>query len=1208
MSGPLKLDETQIFEFYPWRTNLPAGDYQKAASRFKKRDDATKVLSALSKYEAEFCAHQRVHSNIHRQKAAQCTVFELFRNRTLDKYRSDKGKLEDPVLRPVVYLLTGWKVVELMLLSKERGEESDVEDGGEEAEPADCSCPRMSVYPFKAKHWKLDDIEDTRSRCRRALQGPTVSPIGPSSIERGKLDSEETITSSLATTYIVSRKRKGANAIIENVQGAALCLRLMLVHEIINIESIEPSFWNKLCGGEYQTLPADEKSWLGQKLLGPLQGAVLIDPVFLLNTVNLANDSPCMEEYLLTGKAVGSYRPPQIQRLNQHLWDLVCGIAKGTISPIHISQRLSELLDTPLFARAMQRYKFFYRPRGYPCAAPISDAEVRTQVASKKARRKQAKKTQVSESPPQMKRIKEFDGNIPSLFDKNWYDDTPPEDTPNPPRDPKKTRDRKDAAAEKAWAKERDIAAGFRAHGPGYDQVDERVETGFTGGATQVGDRGESDEEEQRESENEGEDEIEQRESENEGEDEEEQRESENEGEDEDEGRGEEEKGEGGESEVEGEGDERSDGGGEGNEDADWEIRRQATPLMLKIRQQSSQPVPKEAEKLAAYMKRQFLPDLLHRAYPCGPTSSRIELGEQIQRTGSVGKLISVRDDLGIARGRTPHFHTDEQKAFWDALVDRFYTDEQEARTLELTMSRNAWITTCPSLELKMAIIRHEKEEEGLTNPVDEFKEALRELAPMEVLLPVYDLSVQAVFETSESRRACTLNNLTRNSEMHPRYRKAIITGKIPAGDVVYSLNGPRHLEQMIWTETNVAPYVESRAFPSHAFGWTRAGSTDAFHDWEVPPYGCPLFLEALAGEIIVFACWDAGGNHAVNTKRPLGMDPVPSCFTLFGKRLTKGCYLILPPGSTYASFVTANAVWRGGSMLDWSSMLAGLVETMNFMTSGDFTSAFQTLDFNEVMARAMMVFHRKIQVDPSDPLLPSLKERSDWVQLGAFFCRIALLNVLAVETYVAPVDSLGKLSQSFDLNRIPLPQRLSYAYARGLLHDVLDSAAWPQDGMKTLKDEVYLPLLCKTILSLRIGFEQRHGKRGSGGGGQGFWRPPERRDMFYTQLDAVATHAFGSTLEHRVQARDAIGRFQLNVSPDGYDFRGSRSSGRNEEWLLDRGMTETDIQFFWSALCLERPGSGEGSGSDAETHSKDVVMDSEGPSSDSETDAMDTS
>jgi hypothetical protein len=172
------------------------------------------------------------------------------------------------------------------------------------------------------------------------------------------------------------------------------------------------------------------------------------------------------------------------------------------------------------------------------------------------------------------------------------------------------------------------------------------------------------------------------------------------------------------------------------------------------------------------------------------------------------------------------------------------------------------------------------------------------------------------------------------------------------------------------------------------------------------------------------------------------------------------------------------------------------------------------------------------------------MKEKSDWRQLGAFFCRIALLNVFAVETYVAPIDSLEHLSQPWDLNRIPLPQRLSYAYARGLLQDVLNSATRPQDPMKTLGDEVYLPLLCTAIVHLRTGFEERHGERGSTEGGVGFWRPPERRAMFHTQLDAVATQAFGSTLEHRIEVKDAVQRYPSDVSPDGYDFRGSRSSG----------------------------------------------------------------
>lgn len=117
------------------------------------------MLRALSQYEADFCAGQKIHSNTLRQKAAQCTIFDLFRGRTLDKYRLHTGKLEDPVLRPVVYLLTGWKVVELMLLSRAADAEGDVQEGvSEEGEPADCRWPRMSTYPFKAKVSRLRRI------------------------------------------------------------------------------------------------------------------------------------------------------------------------------------------------------------------------------------------------------------------------------------------------------------------------------------------------------------------------------------------------------------------------------------------------------------------------------------------------------------------------------------------------------------------------------------------------------------------------------------------------------------------------------------------------------------------------------------------------------------------------------------------------------------------------------------------------------------------------------------------------------------------------------------------------------------------------------------------------------------------------------------------------------------------------------------------
>lgn len=78
----------------------------------------------------------------------------------------------------------------------------------------------------------------------------------------------------------------------------------------------------------------------------------------------------------------------------------------------------------------------------------------------------------------------------------------------------------------------------------------------------------------------------------------------------------------------------------------------------------------------------------------------------------------------------------DEQKAFWDGLVGRFHADEQEARVLELTMSRTFWATTRQNLGSKMVIIRH-YEEGAPVDPLDEFKEALPQLVPMDVPIPV---------------------------------------------------------------------------------------------------------------------------------------------------------------------------------------------------------------------------------------------------------------------------------------------------------------------------------------------------------------------------------------------------------------------------------------------------------------------------------------
>jgi hypothetical protein len=69
--------------------------------------------------------------------------------------------------------------------------------------------------------------------------------------------------------------------------------------------------------------------------------------------------------------------------------------------------------------------------------------------------------------------------------------------------------------------------------------------------------------------------------------------------------------------------------------------------------------------------------------------------------------------------------------------------------------------------------------------------------------------------------------------------------------------------------------------------------------------------------------------------------------------------------------------------MLEWSSMKGGLAELCSFIAAGDFKASYETLNFNEAMVRAMMVFHRDAQSrglsgeSPSpDGSVPVLNER----------------------------------------------------------------------------------------------------------------------------------------------------------------------------------------------------------------------------------------
>lgn len=67
----------------------------------------------------------------------------------------------------------------------------------------------------------------------------------------------------------------------------------------MDLDAVHKVRWLEIYGTMFETLSEDEKSCLTGSLGGPLHGAVLLDPVFLINTMSVARASPCMEEFML---------------------------------------------------------------------------------------------------------------------------------------------------------------------------------------------------------------------------------------------------------------------------------------------------------------------------------------------------------------------------------------------------------------------------------------------------------------------------------------------------------------------------------------------------------------------------------------------------------------------------------------------------------------------------------------------------------------------------------------------------------------------------------------------------------------------------------------------------------------------------------------------------------------------------------------------
>ena len=76
-------------------------------------------------------------------------------------------------------------------------------------------------------------------------------------------------------------------------------------------ECVDEEQWAKVYGDMFGDLDKEKKLWITTKLAGPLHGAALINPMFLLNTVAVAHSSPCPEEFMKVcvfySKLIGAY-------------------------------------------------------------------------------------------------------------------------------------------------------------------------------------------------------------------------------------------------------------------------------------------------------------------------------------------------------------------------------------------------------------------------------------------------------------------------------------------------------------------------------------------------------------------------------------------------------------------------------------------------------------------------------------------------------------------------------------------------------------------------------------------------------------------------------------------------------------------------------------------------------------------------------------
>ncbi|KAJ3533819.1 hypothetical protein NMY22_g7177 [Coprinellus aureogranulatus] len=1156
MSSPLNLSNSPIFKYYPWFTDLPVGDYEGARAKFDRndsRDDAAFVLmDALEMFERDF-ATVPVVSNVARTKRDRMIVADLFHDeQRVNKARTPtNGKMEATITRPIYVMLTGWKVLEKLYMVKRF---KPPLKGGKHPEMGPLwgeiwSNPDICPLQF----WKMDDIAKTAQDCVSGLQA-MIKDLDNSPPE------QTSDTGKLAWAYVEGRKKHLVEAVIENVQVAALMLRLMVVHGIVDPDCVDEEQWAKVYGDMFGELDKEKKLWITTKLAGPLHGAALINPMFLLNTVAVAHSSPCPEEFMKTGKAMGSSNNVEdLNELSCEIFSLVLGVAVLKQPMSAVPRELLSILDDKQTKGVLENHRFFYQPSG----VTVKKVDSSSKAAIERVYIVRIKDMVVSPSLFQRNKEITFVDYIPK---KAKSGSKKAEEASIRKREQERAltaarlrrqrlaelkRRRDEAAArvevlQKARLLLREDEDGIGnedpeddnedSHGDGGGEVDELWDDDDNAGVGRYGSRGEVFE----------------------------------------------------------------DGGTDVNPnpglyddlapvpdamDIDEPLAKKTGLLKIKINPLSlanAQPsiVPstadhasKERTQKAMYdrMKRECLPSVANTAFAwrsipqpisISTTHNLAEGGKNINPLH--GNLVSLLDATGLRRGRVAVFLSPHYKEFWDNMVAMFGVEYCPPVGHLITSSEQLWLERVNMgrtsiIGSKCWIMQTAQATSSQT------------LTPEDRFLARLNQSVDMLFSDFgvESLRMGVAMDLVVNARLPMDQRKPLLMEKTPCFGVRCVTMRPENVEECVWSETMDGAYLESRLFPIGSFLWYRAGSKYAFYSWEMAPWGLPQWIQVMEGELVTFVakCPNKTPFDPVTNIAPLTVPPAD--FTVLAVRLASSTMMIIPPGALHSSFVVGNTVWMGGYFVDWSNILSSLSGACRFLLSGQFTASTKTTDFCETIVRFMLLFHHRYVIQGRQPEVtpyyyPNLKKDEDWVNLAGLFCWVTLGNVLMPESYVPERE--GKMDDllKVDANAVPQYLRHALAYARGLVEISLDCIHGARNPTRSFRQDVYLPMLVSTVRYLEDQFDSLHGEKTDGILKAGFWSLSARKERFRLQLFMAKKRCEEAAPAFSDLYRQHGPTTNWSVVSGGYKISAQPATSIDFKETLARGMTRLDTLFLW--------------------------------------------